>query len=72
MEREADSNRKQECSEKKVEIERKNDFDEISPDKVESENLCEEAEREDLGRILVASRDILTWQQVTIELLWVR
>ena len=51
--------------EKKLEIQRKNDLDKISPVKVESEPLWEEAEREDLGRILVASRDILPWEQVT-------
>lgn len=63
--READAEKKQECFEKKLEIQRKNDFDKISPVKVESEPLWEEAEREDLGRILVASRDILPWEQVT-------
>jgi len=63
---EAEADRKEKCFEKQAdqEIQRKNDFDEISPDKVKSENLWVESEREDLGRVLVASRDILPWEQV--------
>ena len=60
--REANTHRKEECLEKKVdqEIERKNDLQE----KMGGQNLWEEAEREDLGRILVAFRDINPWEQV--------
>ena len=54
--------------EKKVgeEIESKNVLEEIPPYKTEenNQNVWEEAKREDLGRILVASRDIQPWEQV--------
>ena len=67
--REDNVRRKEECFEKKVdqEIQKKNDFDKISADKMEnrSENVWEESEREDLGRILLASRDIHPWEQVS-------
>ena len=66
--REAEADRNEKCFKKQVdqEIQGKNDVDEISPDKVESENVWVESEREDLGRVLVASRDILPWEQVAI------
>ena len=41
----------------------KNDSVQISLDK-EKKNLWRESESKDLGRILVASRDILPWEQV--------
>ena len=62
--RESDAQR----HEKKVgeEIESKNVLEEIPPYKTEenNQNVWEEAKREDLGRILVASRDIQPWEQV--------
>ena len=66
--REAEADRNEKCFKKQVdqEIQGKNDVDEISPDKVESENVWEESEREGLGRVLVASRHILPWEQVAI------
>ena len=62
--RESDAQR----HEKKVcgEIESKNVLEEIPPYKTEenNQNVWVEAKREDLGRILVASRDIQPWEQV--------
>ena len=62
--RESDAQR----NEKKVceEIESKNVLEEIPPYKTEenNQNVWVEAKREDLGRILVASRDIQPWEQV--------
>ena len=62
--RESDAQR----NEKKVgeEIESKNVLEEIPPYKTEenNHNVWVEAKREDLGRILVASRDIQPWEQV--------
>ena len=45
----------------------KNDFQQISLDK-DKKNLWIESESKDLGRILVASRDILPWEQVKQQL----
>ena len=45
----------------------KNDFQQISLDN-DKKNLWIESESKDLGRILVASRDILPWEQVKQQL----
>ena len=45
----------------------KNNSEQISLDK-DKKNLWLESESEDLGRILVASRDILPWEQVKQQL----
>ena len=45
----------------------KNDSGQISLDK-DKKNLWIESESKDLGRILVASRDILPWEQVKQQL----
>ena len=48
-------------------VRRKNDSEQISLDK-DKKNLWRESESKDLGRILVASRDILPWEQVKQQL----
>ena len=45
----------------------KNDYGQISLDK-DKKNLWIESKSKDLGRILVASRDILPWEQVKKQL----
>ena len=44
-------------------VRRKNDSEQISLDK-DKKNLWRESENKDLGRVLVASRVILPWEQV--------